>query len=223
MRMTGLQFCAAAAMLTVLFSGCEAPRPPDISEPAGPKTKEEVLAIVRPLVQPIRDTVRPPAGVMPPGVSDEQHEQIIGALRDAIIHYGDTPHGQQALRELGYEIEEFAKEARDLERWRLVRICVDAHEILNMRSETIMRLDARAQSMLAKPKIEVKGFMEDKEQNDYYVFLQLTDRSTGKRRTVTMREGEEVDDLRLVRIIGRNKGVRLEYLKIEGLFFDIEF
>ncbi len=209
--------------LILLAAGCEAPKPPETTEAPGPKTKEDVLAIIRPILQPIRDTVRPPAGVAPPGVSDEQREQIIAALRDAILHYGDTEHGREALRALGREIEDLAKEARDLERWRLVSICVDAYDMLKMESAAIKRLDERARMMLAQPKIEVKGFMEDKEKNDYYVFMHVTDRATGSRRTVTMREGEEVDDLRLVRIIGRNKGVRLEYLKIEGLFFDIEF
>lgn len=214
---------ALAALLFILAAGCEAPKPPESAETPGPMTMEEVLAIIRPIIQPIRDTLQPPAGVAPPGVSDEQHEQIIAALRDAILHYGDTPHGREALRTLAREIEDLAKEARDVERWRLVSICVDAHDMLNMESVAIQRLDERARMMLARPKIEVKGFMEDREKNDFYVFMHVTDRATGTRKTVTMREGEEVDDLRLVRIIGRNKGVRLEYLKIEGLFFDIEF
>lgn len=189
--------------------------------PAGP-TKAEVLAKVKPIIEPFRQLADAPAGPGSPGLANETRDQVISALRDAELQYGSTPAGQEALKDVGHDIVDIAKHARDQERWKLVEACVDAYEILNMESVSLTRLDERAKLMLARPKIEMKGFIDDKEKNATYVFLRLTDRKTGKMKTVTQREGDEFDDLRLVGIIGNNKAVRLEYMKIPGLVFEVE-
>ena len=103
-----------------------------------------------------------------------------------------------------------------------VEAAVDAFEILSMESMLMSRLDQRAKTILAQPKVEVKGFIEDKEKNAIYIFLRVTDRATGKVKSVNVREGDVFNDLRVVAIIGNNKAVQFEYLKIPGLIFEVK-
>ena len=64
--------------------------------------------------------------------------------------------------------------------------------------------------------------MDDLETKQLTVFLELTDYFTGKIDRVQAREGDEFNNLRLVRVIGRNKSVLFEYLKVPGLFFEVQ-
>jgi hypothetical protein len=223
--MTMHRMALALLILSLGFFGCDVKswlKMPSGVQTAAEKPKEAILAEVRPIIEPFRAAVNAVPSPEAPGLTDAQCEEVLGKLRDAQAQYGAMSTGAAAFKELAYEIADIAKKARDNERWRLVEACVDAHQLLNMQSVTLQRLDARAKMMLARPTVELKGFLEDKGKGETYVFLQITDHVTQTRKTVKVREGEEFNDLRLIGIIGNNKGVKLEYLKIEGLFFEIE-
>ena len=209
-----------ALLVVVLFSGCdkllkEEPPPP---EPEGPQTKEEVLAEITPILAPIRTVLM--AGNPP--VSDADRQNIMARLRDAIVQYGDKDFGKEALRELGYEAQELAKRAAEVERYRLVLICIEVSELLSVESILLERLGARADVMLDKPRVAVKGFIDDLERGDTYIFIEMINYRRGTIDRFEAREGDEFDDIRVVRIIGRNKAVLFEYLKVPGLFFEVE-
>jgi hypothetical protein len=206
---------------SLLLAGCEESllQPATPTGPAG-LTKAEIEAKVKPIIEPFRQLVA--AGKTESGITPEVREQVLAGLRDANIQYGSTPEGQESLRELGHEISNIAKQARDQEQWRLVEAAVDAFEILSMESILMSRLDQRAKTILAQPKVEVKGFMEDKASNAIYIFLRVTDRATGKVKSMNVREGDVFNDLRVVEIVGANKAVRFEYLKIPGLIFEVK-
>lgn len=215
-----------AIVLAAALAGCgeEAfwKKPVEPQQPA-PPSKEQILAEVKPAIEPFRDVLRPmPDGGRGPGLTGENRDKVINALRDAQIKYGNTDNGPAALREVGAEIAEIARKARDDDRWVLVQACVDAYEILNMKSVALERLDNRAKEILSRPTVEVKGFLDDKETGVTNVFLELTNRDTKEVKRITAREGDEFDNLRLVEIIGNNKAVRFEYLAIPGLFFEVE-
>ncbi len=213
-----------AMALSVLAMGCDksfwqkASQPP---QPAAP-TKAEIQAKVKPIIEPFKQILNSPQPEDQVPLPVETRNQVINGLRDAQMQYGQYEQGQETLREIGDEIAEIAKRARGQERWLLVEACIDAYELLNLHSEVLSRLDDHAKLMIAKPKVEVKGFLEDKQTNAINIFVQTTDRSTGKIKTTTRREGEEFDDLRIVRIIGNNHAVEFEYLKIPGLTFKVK-
>ena len=213
-------------LLPFALSACEwvmppPPEPTPESPPGEPFTKEQVLAEMEPMVEPFRQIVRAGTGAAV-ALSLQDRNQVIEQLRDAHQRYAQYENGRSAMRTLGKEIIDIAKEASEQERWRLVQACVDAHEILNMDSLMLDRLDERAQVLLARPKVTVRGFMEDGETKDVFVFLEIAERQTGRTKTVTLREGEIVDTLRVVEIIGANQAVRLEYLPVEGLEFVVD-
>ncbi|MFA7692196.1 MAG: hypothetical protein GX117_11770 [Candidatus Hydrogenedentes bacterium] len=208
-----------SVVLLLACAGCEdllrkEPPPPP---PSGPQTKEEVAALVNPLIQPLRQSV---AGG--PGISEAERYSMLAALRNAVIQYGATDFGRQALNDVAYEVQDIAKQAADIERYRLVLICIDVEELLSVESQLLQRLGERADIMLDKPSIQVQGFMDDIEKDQTYIFLNIINRREGKIERKQVREGDELSDIRVIKIIGRNRGVLFEYLKVPGLFFEVD-
>lgn len=185
-------------------------------------SKEEVLAIARPILQPMRNVLHPPDGVGR-GLSPPVRDQVIEALRDFKVKYGHTEGGKEAMREMSSEIRALALAAKDAERWVLVAGLIDAHSILGLESLVIQRLDDRAVKMLAKPTVAVRGVVDDLRQNATYVLMDLINRETGEIKRERARVGDILGDLRVREIIGANKVIVFDYLPIEDLTFEVEF
>ena len=215
---------ALAVMLAAfVVAGCNQapPPPPPPTQPVGPQTKQEVLALVLPALAPIERML-----AMPPntgGISEADRAAVMTQLREAVGKYGSLPFGREALVDVGYKIAEMGKKASEQERWRLALVCVDAFDILQMESLTVSRLGDRAKTMMEQPTVRVRGFLEDQQTKSLYVFLELVNRKTGEVEKAQVREGEEVGGIRLIKVVGRNQKVRVEYLKIPGLIFDVDF
>jgi len=209
-------------VMLIVFSGCEnlkkkvAPPPPP--EPVGPQTKQEVYALISPSINPLRNVVS--QNTM--GLSDFDREQVMTSLRNAVVNYGSLSFGQEAIKELGYEIMEIARQAGQQNRYKVVLTCIDAIELLSMESQLLKRLGARADVILQRPVVEIHGFLDDHEKGDTYVFLNIINRQTGEVEKIEARTGDEFNNLRFVRILGNNQGILLEYLRMPGLFFEIE-
>lgn len=208
-----------SGVLAAIISCAPPPPPPPPPEAAGPKTAEEVYALISPIIQPLRASARSQQVV----ISNAERDQMIYQLGQAVAQFGQTDFGRQALARLGQEIAELALEFSRQERYRATLVCLDAHNVLNMSSALLSRLGERAEKMLSQPAVRARGFLEDQQNRDLYAFLELLDRKTGKIKTIQLREGEESDGIRLLRIIGKNRAVRIEYLEIPGLIVDIDF
>jgi hypothetical protein len=209
----------ALSVLAAMAASCKVePPPPPPPPPTGPQTKEEVLALVRPVITPIRLALETSTGL-----SDQDRTVILQNLRQAVAEHGGKDFGRLALREVGYEIAQIGKDASTAERWKLALFCVDAFDTLSMESVLLSRISARAQEMMAQPTVRVRGFLEDGVDKTLYVFMDITDRRTGEVKKVQAREGEEFNGLRMIKVLGRNKQVRFEYIKIPGLIFDVDF
>ncbi len=216
---------ALALVLFTLFitTGCNVSTPPPDPDAAAPPpmTKEEVLVQIKPIVDPLRQNIRHTGGERPPRIDEAVQDQILADIRQAKTQYGHEQFAQEAFHELAFEVAELAKEAAADERWRIVIFCVDVYETLGLESVMLRRLDERGEQVMSQPKIAVKGFMTDEDVGDTYVFIELTDRRTKQTKSFNMREREELYDVRLLEIVGNNAAVRLEYLKIEGLIFEV--
>ncbi len=218
----------ATILLTVMaamWAGCKPP--PEVKEAKIPEkiplTKAEVLAELRPTIEPLREVLHPTAtGARHPGISNANREIMMAAVRDAQLKYGSEPFAKEAFQELGAEVIEIAKASSQESRWRLTAACIDVHEMLQLESARMRQLDKRAQQNLSSPKITVKGFVVDEDRDETYVYLDLADRQTGEVRTMMVREGEEKFGLRILEIIGANSAVRVEYVPVPGLIFEVE-
>lgn len=209
----------ALSVLAAMAASCKVePPPPPPPPPMGPQTKAEVLALVRPVIAPLRFSVE---GSTP--LDNQARAVILQNLRQAVMEHGGKDFGREALREVGYEIAELGKEASADERWKLALFCVDAFDTLSMESALLSRISDRAEKMLEQPTVRVRGFLEDGVDKTLYVFMDIVDRRTGEVKKVQAREGEEFHGLRMIKVLGRNKQVRFEYIKIPGLIFDVDF
>lgn len=214
---------SVVCIVLIAFSGCEnfkkamAPPPPP-PEPVGPQTKEEVYALISPTINPLRNAIIPNA----PMLSDFEREQVMTGLRNANVNYGSLSFGQEALKELGYEIMEIARKANQESNYKLVMTCIDAIELLSMESQLLKRLGERADVILERPLVRVRGFLDDHEKGDTYAFLDIVNSKTGEVEKMQARPGDEFNNLKFVRILGNNSGILFEYQRIPGLFFEVE-
>lgn len=217
-----MRYFRLVALMALVAAGCTPssppPPPPQPTDSQGlSMTKQGVLDELNPQLAPLRASL----GKNVPGISDANSNAVLAAFRDAKLRYGDRDYAKEAFAEISNDVCDIARQARDEERWRLAMLCVDIHEILGMNSLELSRISERGKVILGKPKVVVKGVMEDKATNTSTVFVEVTDRDTQKVDIKTMREGDEDGKIKLVRIIGKNKTVRFEYTPIPGMFFDV--
>ena len=143
-----------------------------------------------------------------------------------------TDNGRQALNMLIRDVEDSIRKNREANKWRKVKAGCLVFEALQPGSDRYAKIKQEANLMLARPKVEVTGFMESG--SDTFIFLATTNNLTGEKKTFKVREGEEfyappkIGDepntqnlLRVVRIIGNKQAVELEY-KLVNYIWQVE-
>jgi len=210
----------AVSVIVVVCAGCKkeesTPPPPPAAPPA--ETASQLAERTRPLLTQYQIALRENGFWSP-----EAKTALIDGLRGDRDRYQSEENGPAALSIISRELSGLINEARTQERWELVMAGIEAYEVLEPNTVSFGRVKKMAQMQLSKPKVKLKGFFTDKARNDEtYVWLELTDQETHETHTVKVREGEEFDGLKLVKIIGIKQGVTLEYLKIPGDVFDVK-
>ena len=192
--------------LTVLGAGCkEEPPPPPKEEKEPEPTPQEIYNQIKGKLGAYYQAFQQ-KGAIP-----QDTEQAVSALKSAKMTHTATENGRQALSMVQRDIEKMVKWARDEERYRWVKEAIKLYKVLEPGSERYKSLERRADLMLARPKVSVKGFFELN--GDLYAFLQTTDPESGEVNQHKIREGEEFAEvLRLIRIIGDSQAVELLYI-----------
>ncbi len=220
--------CGIALALTIV--SCEAAKdaltPAPSPEEAGARQEasmQELRQALAPITAVLDASGYGEAGQQSPGfLSDEARAQAITAVREAKKKCENSEEGRAALTAFGHDITAMLQRARDADRWRVVLALIDAYEIVAGEMPTRMvRLRERAQINFDRPVVEVKGFFDDLATGHTYVFLSLRDRSTGEVHIVQARVGDEFHELKLLNIIGKKRGVELEYLKVPDETFRV--
>jgi len=207
-------------LLAFLCLGCQeqAPPPPPTPPPAPEKTaekiKEEFMVALAPMQGLVAD---PPVG----GFSDDMKKKVIEDLKKARTANQTSVNAPQALEMVTREIETIISTARDRKRWRLVMGAIEAYEVMSPGTTKMNRLKDRAKLYLSRPTVTVKGFVDDKETKDTFVFLEVTLHPSEEVNSIQVRIGEEFFGVRLLDIVGNKKGVQLEYLAIPGDTWDV--
>ena len=209
-------------VLAVAVTGCKKKDTPPPTPQDMPTTKQDITNELRPILDPLRAAVQ--KGKADPDYSMPlpDREETMSKVREIQRKYGDKDFAQEAFKDLGQEMKGLAQQAAGNTNWANVAACIDLFELLDLDSPRMEFLDDRAEENLGRPKVFVKGFIEDKERKDIFVLFETVDRRTGKVELHQLREGEETEDLRVVKVIGNFMAVRFEYLKIPGLFFDVK-
>ncbi len=138
-------------------------------------------------------------------------EQAVTDLKGEKGRLTATENGRQALMMVQRDIEEWIKCARNEDRYRWVKEAIQLYKALEPGSECYASLERRADLMLARPNVSVKGFFEI--DGDLYAFLSCKEAESGEVTQYRVREGEEFHEvLRLIRIIGDKQAVELLYI-----------
>ncbi|MDQ1257802.1 MAG: hypothetical protein QG656_2408 [Candidatus Hydrogenedentes bacterium] len=189
------------------------PKPPEVP-------KEAIVPHVAPIIVPYRNAV-----TQGHPIDDAAKAAVMDQLRTAMSLYGETVNGRSVLADQADDMRQLIREARRAGRWRLVNAGTDIFEVFG-RSEFFKTFYREmAQDELARPDIVLKGFLDDGEKKDVYAFLEVHYRDSKKVENLQVREGEEfLEDpytLKLIKIIGKNRGVTIEYYGIPGYTWDV--
>lgn len=201
----------ALAVLLVAFAACEEePPPPPVKEEPPPPTPQEIAQKFI-SEQKFNSPVPPPGWVLP--------KSAIAPFRSAIRTVKNqntgTEGGAEALLIISQALDRRLRQLEDAELWDAVILIADAYEILNPASKRFKASRQIAETELRKPKVTILGitdFGQKVAMLSFYLPL------TGETFKENVRVGEEFYGLRFVSIIGRDRGVNLEYLETGETF-----
>lgn len=133
-----------------------------------------------------------------------------------------TENGRAGLAIIQREVEDSMKKSREASRWRKVKLLCEVYKVIQPGSDRYAKLERDAEMMMARPEVVVTGFVQTG--GEIYAFLEVKDPISGAKETFKVREGEEFyhpdkigsqpnssEVLRLVRIIGNQQEVEIEY------------
>ena len=198
---------ALMLLLGLGLVGCEVEEPEDEEEEPPPPSAGE---IERALTQTWEG--------LPDQIGDEQMEEALSNLRQTRAEYQATPHGPEGIQRAVNELENIVRRAEEREAWTWVIFADEALKTLDPGHSRFDRLRERAEIRLRRPEVQITGFYEDHETGQETVFMNVYLPEENRRERVQARPGEEFHGLRLRDIIGRNRGVELEYLEANEIF-----
>ncbi|MGC8739072.1 MAG: hypothetical protein ACP5UA_10575 [Candidatus Hydrogenedens sp.] len=206
--------------IIIIFTAC---RPKETKKTEEiPQTKEDFLKQLNEILSPIQMYIPFSPNVNYPYIREDIRLQVINDVFNFVQKYADNPLAQEACKEVAKEVAQWAKIAKDNNRWVLALACIDIYETLGAKSEALRRLKMRGEQLVAQPKVFIRGFLEDKDTGQTTIFVEVINRITGEKKRVAARVGDEFDNIRVVEIIPYKNVVRFEYIPIEGMFFDVE-
>ncbi len=164
-------------------------------------------------------------------ISLEAGAAAAGTMTGLKSQMSATDNGRAALGMLQKDVEEGIKSNREGKRYRKVKAFCDVYKVLQPGSDRYAKVEREAEMMLAKPEVSVTGFVQSG--SEIYVFCEVTDPVSGSKETFKIREGEEFykpekigqepnksEVLRLVRIVGNQQAVEVEY-KVANFVWEV--
>ncbi len=198
---------ALMLLLGLGLAGCEIEEPEEENEEPPPPTAGE---IERAFQQAYQD--------FPDEIGEEHIEEALNSIRQARSEYQATENWAEGRQRAIQEFEAMARRAEERELWKWVIFADEALKTLEPNHSRFDRLRQRAEIQLRRPEVRITGFYEDHETSQETVFMDVYLPEENRRERVQARPGEEFHGLRLRDIIGRNRGVELEYLEANEIF-----
>jgi hypothetical protein len=127
-----------------------------------------------------------------------------------------------AAAKIEEQLSNYIKVARDAEEWFALDGLLRVHATLNPTSQRHQQLRRKCDLMMERPLVKCTGFATIAG-DDLMAFLDIMDAKTFKVTSVRVREGEEFypdadgnSVLRLVKVIGAQSGLEIEYMRLPG-------
>ncbi|HOD48908.1 MAG TPA: hypothetical protein PLM14_05365 [Candidatus Hydrogenedentes bacterium] len=216
--LTGLVLCLAA------ISGCSGQDksgvvPPPLPElpPPNQPLPEEIAAEIQEGLKPLDDVASFEAGITP-----ELKEQLITHLKTAQHNHSGTEWDRKGLMLTANGLEDRLEAARENMHTDLVLLLCDLIEVIEPDNTKLPRFREWAQIQLERPIVKIVGWFEFEKpsygKDEIYALLEVYIPATGKTERPKVMEGEEFLGLKFHRIIGKKRGMVLEYLKTKDKF-----
>jgi len=197
-------------LVVLLVPGCAEPPPPEPQKPELPpepspeQIRGELKNAVQVLWQPLDG-----GG----GIGTDTRKQAVDNFRAQKGKVPSSDNGRKALSLIQRDIEELVRKGRKEERWQPVKGGIEIYKILQPGNDRYDKLEERADLMLKRPKAFLRGFFDV--EGELYAFIEVEDGETKVRTRYEVREGEEFHGiLRLVRIVGNQQAIEVEYLPL---------
>lgn len=211
---------ATALALAMLLVACEEEKKEAEEEAPPPKSANELYQEITKILDPLRAKLDADQGMGKAAL-----DPLVAEARTARQKMNAEPNGKEALARFTQDVDGLIRTARQKERWMPVIKMCELYDILEPGNSKTGRMIEMAERQINRPKVRIKGFVDDMQANDTYVFLEVKVPDAEWFAPDPVREGDEFLDppytLRFQEIIGRNKGIRLEYLAVKGDTFDI--
>ncbi|MCH7909055.1 MAG: hypothetical protein IIB38_05495 [Candidatus Hydrogenedentes bacterium] len=201
-----LPSCAEEEAPQVVATTRMAPPPPTPEEIAGSIVDEMGLSAPLP----------PPGSTLPPGSAAAFKADITRVKNEQMA----TEEGVAVLGIISGKLENRIRQVERSKLWHHVLIYEEAYRVLNPRSQKFKRQRDKAIIELKRPSVSLTGFMYDGRNDFTIAFLEINMPLEDILYEERMRLGEEIHGLKLIKIIGNNQGVTLEFLE-SGDVFDV--
>lgn len=141
-------------------------------------------------------------------------------LQKAVATYGATPEGKEALRDVVRQLEDVLVQARDAQNGLAVLLICDLIRTVEPGNSRVARYEEWANIEKNRPVVMLRGWYEDREKDPPIVnaFIEVYLPETGEVEHLRVREGEEFLGLKYRKMLGRRRGMLLEYMKTGDRF-----
>ncbi|MDX9972851.1 MAG: hypothetical protein RBU21_07675 [FCB group bacterium] len=199
-----------ALVLPFILVACSnEPPPPDPAETPPPPPEPTVTEIAKEFSNPLG----PIAELLKNGqaVPPEMSAQVFQQLKAVEAKFNGKKNLPGAKRECASAVEGVMKQAEAVEFWSGVMTAADLLAFFDPGNPSLGPSREHAYKELTRPRISKPSFITDKENNVTTVFLEVIFPDRGVTKNYQVREGEDFADgrFRLLKIIGRNQGVRI--------------
>lgn len=206
--------CLVSAFVVLLVVGCSAKQPepvkPENVPPPEPTPQELYSSKLKPVIDVLSRPVNAGGALTMAEVT-----KVTEDLRGARSELAAKDNGRQALSKFQTDIEDLVKKGRNQQCWLAVKGCCMSYSILQPGNDRYAKLELRADLMLKRPVVTVKGFFQVGDGKELYAFLDVKDKETGAVTSHKVREGEEFHSvLQLVRIVGDQQAVEILYIPV---------
>jgi hypothetical protein len=208
------RFALLCLVAGVVLAGCKPKEPPKpVNAPPPPPTAEqinsEMMAHINPLMKYMAADADVPAN---------EASEAINKLRNSKTNHQLTINGPEGIRRVTTQVDGTLNRAYNERAWALCLVMGEALKVLDPANEAYTRKLEEALIQKNKPKIEISSFISDKATETTVVFMDIYLPETGQFVKKQAREGEEFYNCKIIEMIGKNEGIRVEYLLTHDLF-----
>ena len=219
MKRPSLVFLPALLAVAFFLPSCAEEEAPQVVTPTftavAPPTPEEIAGSIVDEMG-LSAPLPPPGSTLPPGSAAAFKADITRVKNEQMA----TEEGVAVLGIISGKLENRIRQVERSKLWHHVLIYEEAYRVLNPRSQKFKRQRDKAIIELKRPSVSLTGFMYDGRNDFTIAFLEINMPLEDILYEERMRLGEEIHGLKLIKIIGNNQGVTLEFLE-SGDVFDV--